>query len=268
MKKLVSLTVLLLICFAVKAQPSTFAKVNDQYYINKYEVSNGDYKKFLNDLAQTKQAELYKKCLPDTMLWGKENRNQPYVTYYFSYPTYANYPVVGITYEDAVEYCKWLTGVYNSKTDRGFKKVVFRLPTDEEWTLAANGGDKDKVYTWNSPYVLDAKKGYMCNFLRVGDNMISYDASQNSFKVVNTSFKNFSPQDKAIIPAPVESFFPNRSGIYNMCGNVAEMVSEQGIAKGGSYNDPGYDVRIASVKRYSQPSVEIGFRVAMEVLEK
>jgi hypothetical protein len=37
-------------------------------------------------------------------------------------------------------------------------------------------------------------------------------------------------------------------GMYNMCGNVAEMIEEKGIAKGGSFIDPAYKVRIASEK--------------------
>ncbi|MEI8201577.1 MAG: hypothetical protein WCH34_01100 [Bacteroidota bacterium] len=50
------------------------------------------------------------------------------------------------------------------------------------------------------------------------------------------------------------------SGIYNMCGNVAEMVAEKGIAVGGSWKDTGYDVRIESTINYSEPSPSIGFR--------
>ena len=55
--------------------------------------------------------------------------------------------------------------------------------------------------------------------------------------------------------------YPNDFGLYNVCGNVAEMVAERGIAYGGSYLDPGYDIRIDSEKRYDGPSPLIGFRV-------
>lgn len=176
--------------------------------------------------------------------------------------------IAGINYESASEYCRWLTTEYNSDTRREYKKVLFRLPTEEQWTFAANGGDKNKTYTWNSPYLLDPKNGYMCNFLSLGDNFITYDPASNSFKVAVTDRRQFSPQSRPSIPAPVNSYSPNEFGNFNMCGNVAEMVQEKGIAKGGSYNDPGYDVRIASVKHYTSSSVQIGFRVAMEIVEK
>jgi hypothetical protein len=51
-----------------------------------------------------------------------------------------------------------------------------------------------------------------------------------------------------------------------MSGNVAEMLNEKGIAKGGSYNSPGYDVRIESKMNYNDASPEVGFRVFMEVI--
>jgi hypothetical protein len=52
-----------------------------------------------------------------------------------------------------------------------------------------------------------------------------------------------------------------------MCGNVAEMTSENSIAKGGSYLEPAYNVRIASEKNYTKPQADIGFRVAIEIIE-
>ena len=51
-----------------------------------------------------------------------------------------------------------------------------------------------------------------------------------------------------------------------MCGNVAEMIIEKRIAKGGSYNDPAYKVSILSEKKYTKSTADIGFRVAMKVI--
>ena len=55
--------------------------------------------------------------------------------------------------------------------------------------------------------------------------------------------------------------YPNEFGLYNVCGNVAEMVDERGIAYGGSFLDPGYDIRIDSETHYDAPSPKVGFRV-------
>lgn len=48
-------------------------------------------------------------------------------------------PVVNVSWHDAVEYCKWLS------TENGKE---YRLPTEEEWELAARGGLNGKKYPW------------------------------------------------------------------------------------------------------------------------
>ena len=52
-----------------------------------------------------------------------------------------------------------------------------------------------------------------------------------------------------------------------MYNNKKEMISEKGIARGGSYKSPGYDVRIESSENYTHPQSNIGFRVCMDVVE-
>jgi formylglycine-generating enzyme required for sulfatase activity len=70
--------------------------------------------------------------------------------------------------------------------------------------------------------------------------------------------------EKVFITAPVNSYFPNDIGLYNVCGNVAEMLAEKGVAAGGSFEDTGYDIRIQSTKQYSGAKNDIGFRVLMQ----
>lgn len=70
------------------------------------------------------------------------------------------------------------------------------------------------------------------------------------------------------ISARVKSYFPNYFELYNMCGNVAEMIEEKGLVKGGSYNDPAHNVRISSEVKYSKPQADIGFRIAMKIIEE
>lgn len=69
-------------------------------------------------------------------------------------------------------------------------------------------------------------------------------------------------------PEHVKSYKKNDFGLYNMSGNVSEMLQDKGVAAGGSFRDPGYDIRIQSRKKYDHLAFDIGFRVLMEVLEK
>jgi formylglycine-generating enzyme len=239
-----------------------FVQVNDKLLIDKYEVSNDDYKIFLSHLKLGNQADLYNKCLLDTGMWSLNSSNEPMKTYYHSHKSYGNYPVVTVSYDAANEYCKWLTDQYHSDPNRKFKKVLFRLPTEQEWIYAAAGGDKNKMYPWDNYYLRNKKGEYLCNFLHLGDQAITYDPKTKSYKVIEGFI------DKPTAPSPINSFYASPSGLFNLSGNAAEMVSERWLAKGGSYNDPGYDVRISSRKYYDLPSPEIGFRVAMEIVEK
>ena len=63
------------------------------------------------------------------------------------------------------------------------------------------------------------------------------------------------------------SYFPNGLGLYDVVGNVAEMIDEKGKACGGSWNDIPEESTIRSVKTYTGPHDTVGFRVFMEVVE-
>lgn len=276
MKTIKVITLLSILFFAISAFINSshlrakeiqtkYSKITETYYIGKYEVSNEDYKRFLNGLLENNEKEIYNACLPDSLVW--QNELSPLANYYFISPSFENYPVVAVSYENAIQYCKWLTKEYNSDSKKEFSKVLFRLPTKSEWTYAANGGDSTKIYTWNGQFMKD-KRGFLCNFLRLGDNVITYNNSTKSYNVIKNEGKVETEMNRRQIAGSVNSFYPNEFGLYNMCGNVAEMVSEKGIAKGGSYDDPGYDVRIASEKNYTKQTKDIGFRVVMEILEK
>ncbi len=249
--------------FSAKAVEKSFGKIKEGLYVNKTEVSNLDYRAFLMALLEDNKQALYNKNLPDTLVWRKDiSYNEPFVDFYFRHPAYNNYPVVGISYENALQYCQWLTDKYNSTQKRKFNKVLFRLPTKEEWELAANGGDVNKQYTWGSGFIHNNRKMELCNFHNLD---MKYDSLTKKW-TTTTDVGERSRITK--ITSPVKSFFPSSFGMYNMCGNVAEMIAEKGIVKGGSYVDPAWLVTIVSEKNYTTPTADIGFRVAMEVLEK
>jgi formylglycine-generating enzyme required for sulfatase activity len=65
-----------------------------------------------------------------------------------------------------------------------------------------------------------------------------------------------------------ESYFPNNYGLYNMSGNVSEMIQETGKCKGGSWNDIPYYGQLKTVHECTTPSPETGFRVFMVVIEE
>ena len=119
----------------------------------------------------------------------------------------------------------------------------------------------------DSPYLTNYNGWPLYTYLRVGDECITRKDGQlvvlepERRIVRNPIAEKDNPLYNHWHPTHVFSNHPNNLGLFNMCGNVAEMVAERGIAYGGSYLDPGYDIRIDSEKPYDGPSPLIGFRV-------
>ena len=253
-----------------KAIDKNYVKVDSTLYCCKYEATNVDYREFLADLKKSGKNDEYQKALPDTLGWrDKLAYNEPYVELYFRHPAYQNYPMVNISYEQAIIFCDWLTKKYNLLMNKKFKKVLFRLPSKEEWEKTAHGGLKENVYPWKEDYLLNTECKYLCNFRRFGDEGVTYDTLTKKFIATNQDKMGMTGllNDHSELTAPVESYYPNGFGIFNMSGNVSEMIKEKGIAKGGSWISPGYDVRIQSNEFYTKSCTHIGFRVFMEVIE-
>jgi gliding motility-associated lipoprotein GldJ len=87
------------------------------FYMDETEVRNLDYLEYLYWLHRvyaTDYPGVYRKALPDTLVWREKLAfNEPLVEYYFRHPAYRNYPVVGVTWVQANEYCAWRTDRVN-----------------------------------------------------------------------------------------------------------------------------------------------------------
>lgn len=253
------------------------------FIMKKGEVTNKEYLEFLAYYT-TNNLEKYHTLLPDTLVWRTASSfNAPYVEYYFRHPAYSDYPLVGISYNQALAYCEWLTERYHQNPERIFKKVIIRLPTEDEWIYAAQGGNEDAIYPWNGSYIHAANGDIMANCSNLGLEGIYRDTLYE--KTANGEFKevyifrasHFNHagvagyfNDVSDITAPVISYHPNAYGLYNMAGNVSEMVAEIGITHGGSWKDPGYYLQNHIRQFYKSEatsSSDRGFRIVIEVVE-
>jgi sulfatase modifying factor 1 len=89
------------------------------FYIDETEVRNVDYLEYLFWLKRVYNSsypEVYKKSLPDTLVWrDKLGYNEPFVTNYLRHPAYTNYPVVGVSWAQANDFCVWRTDRVNER---------------------------------------------------------------------------------------------------------------------------------------------------------
>jgi len=183
-------------------------KTVSSFRIDVYEVSNKkyrDYTHWLENLAKdsSQYTDLVKEALPDTLVWKTPlSYNEPMVLGYFRAKAYNDYPVVGVSWEQASKYCRWRTdranektliyyGIINSKqryvgkiagrdklldsTAKGNARLIksgeefimvpdFRLPTEAEWEYAAK---------------VSSSKNYVSNFKnqKAGSNAAHPNAS-------------------------------------------------------------------------------------------
>jgi formylglycine-generating enzyme required for sulfatase activity len=236
----------------LKTLEKNMVQVSGNVYMDKYEVTNGDYTKFLSNLKLSGQTELYQLALYDSTQWtiGKyaAGFNKPMADMYHWHPAYQNYPAVCMSYEGAKAYCEWLTKQYNLQRKRTYTQVVFRLPTEKEWRTAAGSGDPKAATPFpNNQILASDNKHYLGNIRTAKDRFFD---------------------DGGFHQVHVNMYDPNKMGFYNTLGNVSEMINTKGKAIGGSWYDLFEDCTFDKTQMYTNPEPTIGFRVVMEIIEK
>lgn len=241
--------------FTSLVQAGTFELKNQKYNVQSFlmmkeEVTNFEFKVFLLWLKDNNYEEEYHRYYPDTTI----SNHFPSLGTYLKSPHYRDFPVVGVSHEAAVAYCEWATERNRERILN--QNIKFRLPTKEEWIWAAKGGQANAIYGWNNQFVNETN----ANFRHVNAARITVDLNGNPI-ILNDVAKI----DQPLMPNSKSTFAPNEFGLYNMNGNVAEMISEPNVVMGGSYMDFGHDIQCTSERvMTTKSSFDVGFRCVVE----
>ncbi len=258
-----------------KTPPGTVS-VSANFFADKNEICNIDYNEYLFWLAHVlgKESEEYANAQLDKSVWeGFPNKEN-----YFEHPDYAQHPVVGITLEQAEKYTVWRTDRVAEKLLMGQKLIaispdqnrsnyfsveryktggfdwiikkqevaipVFRIPSQQEWELIAKGNSSNEFGT-------DSQSSYNKKVLRKNYNRLYNTRKDRGTAEINKTCDG---------PAARTDYAKNVNGLWHIIGNVAELVTEPGIAKGGSWKDNSKDCIIQAVQKVDGPNNWTGFR--------
>lgn len=211
---------------------------------------------------------------PDTTCWVNDfpnADNETYMRMYFSNAAYNDYPVVGVTWEQANAFCAWRTEYLLKGLGPDARYVQrYRLPTEAEWEYAARGKEQNE-FPWENEDVASGKGCFFANFKPDRGNYT---------------------KDGNLITSKAGIYSANSNGLFDMAGNVAEWTStiytEAGVeamndinpqleykaakedpyrlkkksVRGGSWKDPESYIRSAwrSYEYQNQPRSYVGFR--------
>ena len=235
------------------------------FYMDQTEVANVHYLEYLNAVQKDSSEEFYSKALPDTAVWFNElSFNDSYVTMYLRHPGFRLYPVVGVSWVQANDYCAWRTdAVSKSNNAAGAKagqpKKGFSIGKKKKAAAAAEA----EAVASSEPAKLGIESGYVmppyrlpteAEFEYAAIAMIGTqyaDENQSNQRIYpwdgstmrqprgrkqGTMLANFKrgpgdyagiagrSNDGAIITQEIRSYPANDNGLYDMAGNVSEWV--------------------------------------------
>jgi gliding motility-associated lipoprotein GldJ len=234
------------------------------FYMDETEVANIHWLEYEYYIKQDSDQVYWSNNLPDSSVWARDLAfNDPYVSHYYRYPGFRYFPVVGVNWRQAVNYCVWRTEVVNNKLaqDAGYFEGTSGETEDDPFAGAeaaapAAGGPPQRI-PLESGIVLpdyrlptEAEWEYAAQALigvqwqneqQTHRRLYPWDghALRNPYgKSVGFMMANYKRgrgdyagiagklNDGAMITTYVYDFPPNDFGLYNMAGNVNEWVQD------------------------------------------
>ena len=240
-------------------QPPGMVPVVDNFFVDETEISNINWREYLSWVKRNQGLDTfqYAQALPDTTVWERsKNYSEVMVENYLRHPAFDAYPVVGVNHDQAKAYCLWRTDRVREMLAANYydkpriiniaRRLQYRLPTKTEWELVARLND-----------VNQAKLRFR-----------SKKKNREDAGYYNLNYFNETLNSTAMYTSPGRSHAPGTKGVYNLIGNVAEMVQEPGVAKGGAFIHTETEALSGRDFPYEQQDYWLGFRCVCEILDK
>lgn len=194
-----------------------------------------------------------------------------------------DHPVVGVNWDDAQAFCQWLTA-RDIAADRVPSGAKYRLPTDEEWSIAAGlplesgtPAEKGRQQIWVFPWGKDfpppeANVGNYADsfyYQKLSHTMLPRETNASDSKQMAQYSDGF------ITTSPVGTFPANAFGLYDMGGNVWQMCADwfddshqYRVRRGSAWNSWTFGYLRLNSRNQAHPDDRInvtGFRCVLEL---
>ena len=186
-------------------QPQHRVRITKPFYLGTYHVTRGQFRQFVVDTGYKTDAE--KGDTPSAFGWDPDAKRFEYNNRYswrkVGFEQTDEHPVVNVSWNDAVAFCKWLSRK-EGKT--------YRLPSEAEWEYACRAGTTTRYFSGDDPETLST-------FGNVADA-----TAKAKFPYWRYTLK---ASDGYMFTAPVGSFQPNAFGLYDMHGNAWQWCADR-----------------------------------------
>lgn len=175
-------------------------KIEEPFWLGIHEVTKGQFRQFVKETGYKTEAEKddagvwvwdgYNTVLKKGLNWDHPD-----------FPQDDRHPVVCVSYNDAIEFCKWLSAK---------EKEPYDLPKEKQWEYACRAGTKTRF-----PFGIDVQE--LPTYGNAADATLKEKLGWDG---------HIRGHDGHVYTAPVGSFKPNDWGLYDMLGNVWEWVKD------------------------------------------
>jgi len=266
--------------------PPGTVKISNEMYADISEITNHGYREFMYWQIRIygEDSEEVRERLPDTTVWQELPFENNYSVHYFKDMAHDDYPVVGISLSQAKKYAKWRSDrvaelfLVNNKNIKpiyedctlenhftiqrylegdfewivkrvNYKFPIYKIPNEEEW---------NKLAAIDSEFEFGIKKKTRFNKKAYKKRKHYFNTKEYFFSKDNTN--KLKSKELISLTTPHSWFSKKINGLFDVYGNVSEMIDKPFISKGGSWLNDLSEIKPDADFLFKKPNCFTGFR--------